>query len=98
MLAVALEGLDNALQCGQVNFTNEEGENRFAIQFEQDGLLDDLEDLQQHPNHNIYSSALKIIDKYFSEDQEANPVLQVLNNNETPFGTAGSTPSGLFDL
>ena len=68
MLAVALEGLDNTLACGHANFTNEEGENRFAIQFEQDGLLDDLEELQQHPNHNIYSSALKIIDKYFNED------------------------------
>jgi importin subunit alpha-1 len=46
MLAVALEGLDNTLNCGAQNYKNEEGENEFAILMEQDGLLDDLENLQ----------------------------------------------------
>lgn len=31
MLAVALEGLDNALACGQANFLNEDNENEFCI-------------------------------------------------------------------
>lgn len=55
MLAVSLEGLDNTLKCGADNYKNEEGDNVFAIIMEQDGLLDDLENLQQHPNHNIYN-------------------------------------------
>lgn len=46
MLAVALEGLDNILACGQKNFLNENGENRFGIVFEEVGCLDDLENLQ----------------------------------------------------
>jgi len=66
MLAVALEGLENTLKCGQENYTNQEGENVYSIILEQQGCLDDLENLQTHANHNIYTQALKIIDKYFS--------------------------------
>lgn len=51
MLAVALEGLENILKCGQLHFHDENGENKFAIQMEMDGSIDDLEQLQQHPNH-----------------------------------------------
>lgn len=51
MLAVALEGLDNVLACGQDHFLNEKSENRFTIVVEEIGCLDDLENLQQHPNH-----------------------------------------------
>lgn len=75
MLAVALEGLDNCLECGEKNFKNEEGENEFTILMEQDGLLDELEQLQQHPNHNIYNMALKIIEKYFQDEAEEGDLL-----------------------
>jgi hypothetical protein len=51
MLAVALEGIENILACGQANFLNGEGDNTFAIHMEQAGCLDDLEALQAHPNH-----------------------------------------------
>jgi hypothetical protein len=68
MLAVALEGLENILSAGEKNFKTETGENYFAIVMETQGCIDDLEQLQQHPNHNIYQQALKIIDKYFSDE------------------------------
>jgi hypothetical protein len=45
MLAVALEGLDNTLKCGEKHFVNEEGDNQFTILLEQEGALDDLEEL-----------------------------------------------------
>ena len=45
MLAVALEGLENTLKCGEMNFKDSEGQNQFAIILEQNGLLDDLENL-----------------------------------------------------
>lgn len=35
MLAVALEGLENVLSCGAKHYTNEAGENKFAIIFEE---------------------------------------------------------------
>ena len=45
MLAVALEGLENVLECGQKHSIDENGENRYAIIMEQEGALDDLENL-----------------------------------------------------
>lgn len=54
MLAVALEGIDNILECGQKHFLDETGANRFADIMENEGCLDDLENLQTHQNHEIY--------------------------------------------
>jgi len=48
MLTVALEGLENTLACGEKNYKNAEGDNMFSIIMEQEGCLDDLEELQQH--------------------------------------------------
>ena len=79
MLAVALEGLDNTLACGQKHYLTEEGENRYAIIFEQEGCLDHLENLQTHPNHQIYKSTLSIIEKYFNDDTESDPLIEALN-------------------
>ena len=45
MLAVALEGLDNTLKCGQQHFIDQNGDNKFSISVETDGTLDDLENL-----------------------------------------------------
>lgn len=100
MLAVALEGVENILACGQANFVNEEGDNRFAIHMEQAGCLDDLEALQAHPNHQIYKQALAIIEKYFADDENANPLIQTINNVQA--NNSGADPTtiqgGLFDL
>jgi hypothetical protein len=80
MLAVALEGLENILACGQKNYLNEDGDNKYALLMEQTGALDDLENLQTHPNHTIYASALKIIDKFFSEEDQADPLMNAINH------------------
>jgi len=45
MLAVALEGLENTLNCGEKHFKDENGDNYFTILMEQNGCLDDLENL-----------------------------------------------------
>ena len=70
ILSVALEGLENILAGGEKNFKTENGENYFAIVMETHGCIDDVEQLKQHPNHSIYQQATKIIDKYFSDEQE----------------------------
>ena len=79
MLAVALEGLENTLACGEKNFKDENGDNYFTIIMEQIGCLDDLESLQQHPNHNIYEASLRIIDKFFNDEEEGDPLLNAIN-------------------
>jgi hypothetical protein len=45
MLAVALEGIENTLKCGEKHYKDENGLNMFATLFEQLGLIDDLEEL-----------------------------------------------------
>ena len=77
-LAVALEGISNILECGEQHFKNAQGENEFAIVMEQEGCLDKLEELQTHPNYNIYNQALKIIETHFNEEED-NGLLQALN-------------------
>lgn len=96
MLAVALEGLENTLSCGQKHFVNIEGENMFSIIMEQEGCLDDLEKLQQHPNHSIYDVSLRIISNFFSDENEEEPLLQALNNPSQ--NQMQMNNGGLFDL
>jgi len=50
ILLVSLEGLTNILKCGAANFSSS-GENEFATILDREGVLDHLEDLQEHPNH-----------------------------------------------
>jgi ribosome assembly protein YihI (activator of Der GTPase) len=99
MLAVALEAFENTLRCGQNNFLDQNGDNRFAILMEELGLLDDLENLQQHPNHNIYNAALKIIGNYFNEEETEDPIMMALSNaGQRSTGEFGAASGGLFEL
>ena len=109
MLAVALEGIDNILECGEKHFQTDDGENRFAVLMEYENCLDDLENLQTHPNHEIYEQTIKIIEKYFGKDED-DPLINALNNptpnqnqddnNNIPMGGQNSEQSyqKLFDL
>ena len=68
ILAVSLEGLDNILKIGQEHFTKVGQENKFAQQLENDGGLELIEQLQMHPNHQIYQRSLKILENYFQDE------------------------------
>ena len=63
-VAVSLEGLNNILKIGDHNKTPE-GENPITLQVEECGGIDLLENLQYHPNQQIYNKALTILEKYF---------------------------------
>lgn len=69
VLAVALEGIDNVLKVGKEHFT-QNGDNQFALMFEQEGGLDKLEELQYHANHQIYDRVIKILEVYFQEENQ----------------------------
>lgn len=70
LLAVALEGIDNVLKNGKEHFT-QNGENQFALVFEQEGGIDRLESLQVHPNIQIYERVIKMLETYFQEENDA---------------------------
>lgn len=73
---------------------------------EAEGFIDDLEELQQHPNHTIYQQALKIIDKYFQADYD-DPLTSAIDsviqnqangNGGQPNGGASGGNNNLFEL
>ncbi|CDW72241.1 importin subunit alpha-1-like [Stylonychia lemnae] len=71
ILAVALEGIDNILKSGQQHFPQRGQENQFTIELEMCGGLEEIEQLQTHPNHSIYERAMKLLVNYFEEQQDA---------------------------
>ena len=84
-LAVALEGLENVLKAGQEHFTKAGVENKFALVLENEGGLDLIEELQLHPNHQIYNRSLRILEEFFTPEED-----QVLSAAPT----AGNTTEG----
>ena len=99
MLAVALEGIENTFKCGEKHYKDENGINMFTTLFEQLGLLDDLENLQTHTNHNIYTQSLKIIENYFSAEGDEDPLMNAIDQNLANGHTQNPTVGGgLFEL
>jgi len=66
-IAVALEGLDNVLKIGQAI---SEEQNPYVIRFEGCEGITILEELQCHPNQNIYEKSLYILEKYIGEEDD----------------------------
>ncbi len=70
ILAVALEGLENILRSGQEYCVKHGQENRFALVLENEGGIELIEQLQMHPNHQIYNRALKILEEFYQEEED----------------------------
>jgi importin subunit alpha-6/7 len=67
-IAVVLEGLKNVLNCGAKAYVNAEGENLFLNKLEALGGIPKLENLQTHPNQEIYEKCLSILETYFETE------------------------------
>ncbi len=65
ILAVVLDGISNLLKIAS---QNDEDVNMLTTQIEECGGLDKIEQLQNHPNEDIYKVAFDIIDRYFSDE------------------------------
>ncbi|XP_064404328.1 uncharacterized protein LOC135349688 isoform X1 [Halichondria panicea] len=68
MVMITLEGLENILKIGQQDAVK--NVNPFALMVEEAYGLDKIEHLQQHSSEQVYKIALRIIDKYFGDDQD----------------------------
>jgi len=63
---VVLEGLNNILNWGAVLANQQKSsENFFLIELENKGGVKKIEDLQTHPNNEVYLKALKILENHF---------------------------------
>lgn len=65
ILVVVLDGISNILKMAS---QNEDDIDILTTQVEECGGLDKIENLQNHPNEEIYKLAFDIIDRYFSDE------------------------------
>ncbi|KAG6427347.1 hypothetical protein SASPL_111589 [Salvia splendens] len=72
IVTVCLEGLENILKVGEADKENGQngGINLYAQMIDDSEGLDKIENLQSHDNNEIYEKAVKILEKYWVEEDE----------------------------
>jgi hypothetical protein len=71
VVLIVLEGLDNILAMGQRYSQQFGGENRVAEDIHECKGLEKIEQLQEHPNNEIYEKAKQILSQYFIVEEES---------------------------
>lgn len=62
---VVLEGINNILNTGGEIAKQTRGDNPFMAELESKGAVPKIEKLQEHPSHEVYTKALKILENHF---------------------------------
>ncbi|KAF3453938.1 hypothetical protein FNV43_RR04379 [Rhamnella rubrinervis] len=72
IVTVCLEGLENILKVGEADkeMGMNGGVNTFAQMIEEHEGLEKIESLQTHDNHEIYEKSVKILERYWAEEDE----------------------------
>ncbi|XP_041999379.1 importin subunit alpha-4-like [Salvia splendens] len=72
IVTVCLEGLENILKIGEADKENGQngGINIYAQMIDDCEGLDKIENLQSHDNNEIYEKAVKILEKYWVEEDD----------------------------
>jgi len=83
VVKVILDGLENILEIGNKK-SNRSDENAFVRTIEQAGGLEKLENLQQHPDNDIYEHSVRLLEKFFGaeEDISENFEKNIVKKNE----------------
>ncbi|XP_054166995.1 importin subunit alpha-3-like [Oppia nitens] len=79
VVQVVLDALMNVLKMAGTQYAS------IATEIEKCGGLDRIEPLQNHENEDIYKLAYEIIDQFFSDDNEEDPIVLPKGNNENTF-------------
>ncbi|KAI3885493.1 hypothetical protein MKX03_030569 [Papaver bracteatum] len=102
IVTVCLEGLENILKVGEADkdLGKNGGVNLFAQMIDECEGLDKVENLQSHDNNEIYEKAVKILERYWIEDEDEEQNLQDGGDGTQQgfdFGTSQpSVPTGGF--
>ncbi|EXB60957.1 Importin subunit alpha [Morus notabilis] len=72
IITVCLEGLENILKVGEADkeMGLNGGINLYAQQIDECDGLDKIESLQNHDNNEIYEKAVKILERYWTEEDD----------------------------
>ncbi|XP_071722171.1 importin subunit alpha-4-like [Rutidosis leptorrhynchoides] len=93
IVTVCLEGLENILKIGEAE--KEAGNtvaNVFTEMIDECDGLDKIENLQSHDNNDIYEKAVKILERYWVEEEDEEHDIQDGNNGDFNFGSDQSKP------
>ncbi|GLT43156.1 hypothetical protein SLA2020_171270 [Shorea laevis] len=102
IVTICLEGLENILKVGEAekNLGNT-GENIYAQLIDDAEGLEKIENLQSHDNNEIYEKAVKILETYWVDDEEDEPLPPGDASHQTGFQFGGKelpVPSGGFNF
>lgn len=80
---MCLEGLENILKVGEADkeMGVNGGVNLYAQIIEESDGLDKIENLQSHDNNEIYEKAVKILERYWAEEEEMQNLLDGVSEN-----------------
>lgn len=106
IIQVALDGLENILKVGDLDMeSGQMGENdntnRYALFIEEAGGMEKIYDCQNNANEEIYVKAYNMINKYFSDEEEAGADIDNLAPRQSQAGFTlgtGAQPSGQFNF
>ncbi|PGH01791.1 hypothetical protein AJ80_08957 [Polytolypa hystricis UAMH7299] len=90
IIQVALDGLENILKVGEMD--KESGQmgdasvNRYALFIEEAGGMEKIHDCQNNANEEIYMKAFNIIERYFSDEDDAGADIDELAPQQTQAG------------
>lgn len=105
IIQVALDGLENILKVGEMDKEANAGAadsnvNRYALFIEEAGGMEKIHDCQNNANEEIYMKAYNIIEKYFSDEDEAGADIEEVapTANAQGYQLNAQQPSGQFNF
>ncbi|CAL5378544.1 unnamed protein product [Camellia sinensis] len=96
IVTVCLEGLENILKVGESDKEAgmNDGINLYAQTIDECDGLDKIENLQTHDNNEIYEKAVKILERYWAEEDEEEQNLQDgIDGNQQGFNFGNTQPN-----
>ena len=106
IIQVALDGLENILKVGEMDKEAADARaaeaqvNRYALFIEEAGGMEKIHDCQNNANEEIYMKAYNIIEKYFSDEEDAGADIEEIAPGQTVQGYAlgAQQPQGGFNF
>lgn len=104
IIQVALDGLENILKVGEMDKESRgqasgQNVNHYALFIEECGGMEKIHDCQNNSNEEIYMKAYNIIEKYFSDEEDAGDLNELApQQGEGAFGFGAQPAQNNFNF